>query len=64
MTTGQLDNAKRRALNLFDRWVDATGFVHKETSYYYELQSLMEDAVEIGVQHALKDIRKLESEED
>ena len=53
MNRGQLADAKRRALNLFDEWNDITGFVSKNTGYYYELQSVIEDAVECGAQVAL-----------
>jgi hypothetical protein len=63
MKQGELDDAKRRALNLFDAWNEVTGFVSEHTSYYYELQGLMEDAVECGVQAALDDYRPLDGEE-
>jgi len=53
MKKGKLDNAKRRALNLFDDWNNVTGLVVEHTGYYYELQGLIEDAVECGVQAAL-----------
>ncbi len=62
-TTGEVDYAIRRALNIFDKWNDVTGFVPKFTSYYYELQSVIEDAVHCGFQRALGDEKKLESEE-
>ena len=62
MTHGELDNAIRRALNLFDAWNDVTGFVVKHTGYYYEMQSIVEDAVHCGAQAATGDYRKLESE--
>jgi malate synthase len=62
VTRGELDNAIRRALNIFDTWIDATGFVQKHTGYYYELQGLMEDAVHCGAQAATGDYRKLDSE--
>jgi hypothetical protein len=64
MTKGEFDGAYRRALNIFDEWVDVTGFVEKHTGYYYELQSIIEDAVHCGSQGALKIYTKLESEED
>ena len=44
MTRGELQNAKRRALNIFDDWVAVTGVVGMNTGYYYEIQSLIEDA--------------------
>lgn len=52
ITRGQLAFAKRRALNKFDEWNDVTGFVGKHTGYYYEIQSIVEDAVECGAQAA------------
>lgn len=64
MQLGELNNAKRRALNLFDQWNDVTGFVAKYTSYYYELQGLVEDAVECGAQAALGVYEPLEAECD
>ena len=63
MTKGELDGAIRRALNLFDKWNDCTGFATKNTSYYYEIQGCIEDAVHCGAQAATGDYRKLESEE-
>ena len=62
MTRGELDSAIRRALNIFDEWVDVTGFVTKHTGYYYEMQGLIEDAVHCGAQQATGDFKKLESE--
>ena len=53
MNRGQLADAKRRALNLFDLWNAVTGFVERNTGYYYELQGVIEDAVECGAQEAL-----------
>lgn len=64
MTKGELEGAIRRALNLFDQWVEVTGFVPKHTTYYYEMQGCIEDAVHCGAQAATGDYRKLESEQD
>jgi hypothetical protein len=63
MTVGELEDAKRRALNLFDKWNDCTGAVQKGTSIYYEMQGCIEDAVECGAQAACNVYKKLESEE-
>lgn len=63
MKQGELDNARRRALNLFDNWNNTTGFVEEHTGYYYELQGLIEDAVRCGVQAALGVHESLECEE-
>ncbi len=49
---GELADAKRRALNLFDKWNDVTGRFEKGSAYYYEIQSVIEDAVECGAQAA------------
>ena len=64
MTRGELDSAIRRALNLFDAWIDVTGFVAKRTGYYYELQSVITDAVHCGAQAATGDYRKLDGEDE
>lgn len=62
MNKGQLDNAKRRALNILDDWNDITGAVEKETSWYWELQGVIEDAVEVGAQAALGIYEALDTE--
>jgi len=62
MTKGEVDNAIRRALNIFDEWNDVTGCFVKHASYYYEMQGIVEDAVHIGIQGALKIYEKLEGE--
>lgn len=56
MTRGELQFAIRQALNVFDKWVDATGVVPKGTSYYYEMQACIEDAVKIGAKIACEGI--------
>ena len=53
MTQGELDFAIRQALNVFDNWIDATGAIPKGTSYYYEAQGCIEDAVKIGARVAV-----------
>lgn len=63
MTNGELQFAERRALNLFDQWNDVTGFVPKFSTYYYELQAVIRDAVHCGAQGATGDYKKLESEQ-
>ena len=64
MNKGELDNAIRRALNIFDDWNNVTGFVQYQTGYYYELQSIIKDAVHCGAQGATKDFKKLDSEKE
>jgi hypothetical protein len=54
MTIGQIRDAERKALNEFDKWNDVTGAISKGSSWYYELQSVIEDAVHIGAQMALR----------
>lgn len=63
MKQGQLADAKRRALNILDAWNDVTGCVTKDSSWYYELQGCIEDAVECGAQSASGVYEKLESEQ-
>jgi hypothetical protein len=63
MTQGELAGATRRALNIFDQWVDSTGFVTKHTGYYYELQGCIEDAVKCGAQAAAGVYERLDTEE-
>lgn len=58
-TIGKEEQAIRLAHNLFDEWLDITGLVAKHTSYYYELQSLLKDAVRIGMARACDDDKKL-----
>jgi hypothetical protein len=62
MKQGELDSAIRRALNIFDEWVDCTGAIVKQTSTYYEIQGCIEDAVHCGAQAALGVHKPLESE--
>ena len=53
MKKGEVDYAERKALDLFDMWNDSTGVVQKHTSYYYEIQACIIDAVHCGIQMAL-----------
>ncbi len=53
MKAGQIDYAKRQALNVFDEWNNVTGYIPKFTGYYYEIQGVIEDAVDIGIKVAL-----------
>lgn len=63
-TRGEIEFAKRRAAHVFDKWNDVTGFVPKFTSYYYEIHSCIEDAVECGVQVGVGVHEPLESEKE
>lgn len=62
MKKGELDDAKRRALKIFDKWNDFVSCIPKGSGYYYELQGVIEDAVTCGAQAALKVHEVLESE--
>lgn len=53
MTKGQVDDAVRKALNIFDEWNDVTGALDVNGSWYREAQSCIEDAVHIGIQMAI-----------
>lgn len=64
MTTGQLNNAIRRAHNLFDQWNSEHDGVKPHTSYYYELMGLVSDAVHCVAQAATGDFKPLDSEDD
>lgn len=61
---GELENAVRRALNLFDKWNDATGIFAPHTGYYYEIQSVITDAVHCGAQAETGDFKRLDSEDE
>lgn len=63
-TKGEIGFAIRRALNIFDKWNDCTGVVPKFSSYYYEMQGCIEDAVRCGVQVAVGVHEPLDGEED
>lgn len=56
MTKGELEFAIRQALNNFDKWNEVTGVMPKGTTYYYECQSCIEDAVRIGAKIACEGI--------
>ena len=64
MQKGEVESAERRALNLFDKWNDVTGFVPKHAGYYYELQSIIKDATHCGIQQALKNFKPLNGEDE
>lgn len=54
MNKGEVDYAKRKALEVFDQWNDVTGVIDKFSSYYYEICAVISDAVEIGSMVALE----------
>lgn len=53
MEKGKVEYAERQALNILDEWLDVTGAISIHSGWYYELQSVIEDAVHIGIQMAL-----------
>lgn len=53
MTKGQVNDAERKALNVLEEWNDITGALDVNGSWYRECQSVVEDAVHIGIQMAL-----------
>lgn len=44
-----LEQRKAAAVNILDEWVEATGVVTAGCSWHFELKSIVEDAVEIGL---------------
>lgn len=50
MQLGQLERAQRRALRILDKWIETTGVVPDDSSYRYELEAIVEDAVHCGAQ--------------
>lgn len=62
MNRGDFDRAKRRALNILDKWLDCTGAIPE--GYRDEIEGVVEDAVEVGVQAALGVKEPLAGEED
>lgn len=48
-TERDLEDRKVAALELFDQWNDVTGAVSTGSSWFWELKSVIEDAVEIGM---------------
>jgi hypothetical protein len=62
MKQSELDGAIRRALNLFDKWNDVTGFVEKYSGYYDEICACIIDGVHCGAQGATGDYKQLDSE--
>lgn len=63
-TKGEVEYAVRRAHNKFDEWNDVTRLIPKFSGYYYEIQSVIEDAVHCGFQRALDQEGPLPSEQE
>jgi hypothetical protein len=62
MTKGKVIRAEAYAIVSLDQWIDQTGAIGRHTSYHSELESLIVDAVHIGIQMALNG--KVEFDED
>lgn len=63
VTKGVLDRAKRRAHTIFDKWNRVAGCL-EGSSYQWEVEAIIADAVEIGVQAAYGIHRQLEAERE
>lgn len=48
-----LRRAQRTSKSLFDLWNSVTGWFPEDSGYYYEIMSLLDDAVQIGYEQAL-----------
>lgn len=62
MNKGNVDDAERKALNVLEEWNEVTGALDVNGSWYRECQSVVEDAVHIGIQMAL--FGKVEYDDD
>jgi hypothetical protein len=62
MTVGELENAKRRALNILDAWLDVTGVIDDALKLPVPRRPLVDDAVHCGAQAACGVYEPLESE--
>lgn len=52
MKKGELEYAIRQAHNNFDRWNDVADIFPKQSGYYYEALSVIEDSVRMGAMMA------------
>lgn len=62
MNRGQVRRAEAYAVVHLQEWLEETGAVGLHTGYHSELESIIEDAVHIGIQMAL--YGKVEFDED
>ena len=58
-----MDRAERRALVILDRWLRVTGCLDG-SSYRWEVEGCVRDAVHCGIQAALGTHEPLESEQE
>jgi hypothetical protein len=52
-TDGHEEYAKRIAMNKFDEWNNVTGQVAQFTGYYYEIEGLLHEVVEMAFDIAI-----------
>ena len=62
MTKGQVLYAERKAMEQFDKWNEVTGLLDPAFSGYGEMESVIHDAVHIGIQMTM--FGKIEYDED
>ena len=48
------EKAKEIAMNNFNKWNDVANVVERDTGYYYELESIIEDTVQIAISEAMR----------
>lgn len=53
MTVGQKERAERKAKEILDEWLEVTGIIEFNSSWYYELCSIIDYAVQLGAKAAL-----------
>lgn len=53
MKVSEMKYAKRKAMQIFDEWLEITGVIDRHSGHYDELSGIIEDAVEIGSMTAL-----------
>lgn len=63
MNRGEVERAERRALTILDKWLRLTGCLDG-SSYVWEIEGIVKDAVHCGIQEALGAHKPLEAEED
>lgn len=62
MSKGQVRRAEAYAIVHLQRWLEQTGAIGLHTGHHSELESIIEDAVHIGIQMAL--FGKVEFDDD
>lgn len=62
MTKGEVTRAEAYAIVNLQKWLECTGVIPLHTGYHSEVESIVIDAVHIGIQMALNG--KIETDED